>query len=129
TSHQAFPGTDVFVYSVDRKFFFSHAFTQAQALPTTYLRNYEEAFGAQKRPGITYKISAAAGSTVTVAGKNLTREIVPGDKVRIKTSDYTVSTVTFGGSNSVITLSTAPGALTPGTDTVRGPDKNREDYY
>ncbi len=129
TAYQAFPGTSVYVYSVDRTFFFSHAFTQAQPVPTTYLRNYEEGFGAQQRPGITYQISAASGTTVTVPGKNLTREIAPGDKVRIKTSDYTVSTVAYSGGNSVITLGTSPGTVTPGTHTVRGPNKNYEDYY
>lgn len=129
TAHQAFPGTDVIVYTSDQKFFFSHAFTQAQPLPTAYMRNYEEAFGLLMRMGTPHTISAAAGNTVTVSGKDLRREIVPGDKVNINGTDRIVSTVAFSGGNSVITLTTAPGAIALGTDKVREPNKPFEDYF
>lgn len=127
-AHQAFPATDVIVYTSDRCFFFSNAFTQAQLLPTVYERNYEEGFGVTDHYGETYPIFAVAGNTVTVPSIDLTREIVPGDRVNIKGVDYSVSDVTFSGADSVLTLSTAPAA-TPGTDTVRGPNKPIEDYF
>lgn len=129
TAHQAFPGTDVIVYTTDQKFFFSHAFTQAQPLPASYSRNYDEKFGALLRTGAAYPISLVAGSAVTVPNRDLTREIVPGDKVRIKTTNYTVSTVTYGANNSIITLTAAPAGVVAGTDMVYGPSKRYEEYY
>jgi len=124
---EAFPATDVIVYTSDRKFFFSNAFTQAQPLPT-FQRGREEKFGLMKRTGKSYPISAVGTNTITVANTDLTREIVPGDRVSIRANDYAVSDVTFGGGDSVILLTSNPAA-TPGTDSVLGPTKNLEDYY
>jgi hypothetical protein len=126
---KAFPAIDVIVYTSDQRFFFSNAFTQAQPLPTVYGRDFEEAFGVVERPGETYPISSVAGNKVTVAATDLTREIVPGDRVRVKDADYTVSSVTVSGSDSDVTLAATPAGILPGTDSIRGPNKHIEDYY
>jgi Subtilase family len=134
---EAFPTTDIFVYTSDQKFFFTNAFTQAQPFPTGYTRNYEEAFGEEMRSGDLYEISAIAGADVTVilvrVGEppvDLTREIVPGDQVTIKSVVYNVLSVSGTAPTSgVITLDHAPPGVVPGTDMLYAPAKPLEDYY
>lgn len=124
----AFPAADIVVYTVDQRFFFTNDFTQAQPAPLGYIRNFEEGLGQLLLPGIPYPISAAAGNTVTVPGRDLRREMRPGDKVVIKATGYIVNVVTYGGVDTVVTLASSPGALVPGTDDIRRQIKTTEDY-
>lgn len=134
---EAFPATDVFLYTSDQKFLFTNAFTKALPLPTTYTRNYEEEFGEEMRPGDVYEITAVAGADVTVTlvqlgepPRELTREILPSDKVTIKSVEYNVSSVSNAGANSgVLTLGSAPPGVTPATDRLYAPEKPLEDYF
>lgn len=127
-SFTAYPVADTFVYSVDQKFFFSKDFTQAQPLPIGYFGNFEERLGGLLQPGNPFPISAAAGNMVTIPGKDVRREIIPNDKVVIKGTAYIVSSVTFGV-DSVVQLTSAPGALVPGTDTIQSQIKETQDYF
>jgi len=134
---EAFPATDIFLYTADQKCFFTNAFTKALPLPTTYTRNYEEKFGERTRSGDVYEITAVAGANVTVTlvqpGEppiELTREILSGDKVTIKSVEYNVSSVSNTGTNSgVLTLATAPANVVPGTDRLYAPEKPLEEYF
>lgn len=135
---EVFPATDVIVYTSDQKFLFSSAFTQAEPLSTSYGRNYEELFGAKSRTGEVYEISAIAGTDVTVDLKpsggeppvDLTREILPGDQVTLKSVVYNVSSVSATtASSGVLTLGSAPPGVLPGTDRLYAPAKPFEDYY
>jgi hypothetical protein len=136
--HEAFPAVDVIVYTLDRKSFCSKAFTSSQPPPKVLERNYEEGLGETLRTGDTYKISATSGATVTVTAPkpepateppvDITREIVPGDMVTVKNNIYNVISMSPTTGGAVITLDATPVGLTPGTDTLRAPNKKLEDY-
>ena len=135
TPHDAFPIVDVITYTLDRKSFCSRAFTQAQPPPQVQERNYEEKWGETVRLGDTYAVASASGAAVTITAPTtqppveIKREIVPGDMVTVKSEIYNVINVAPTAGGAVVTLDATPPGLIAGTDTLRAPNKNLEDYF
>ncbi|MCP5104826.1 MAG: hypothetical protein GY950_15680 [bacterium] len=136
--HTAFPVEDIHVYSVDRFFFFSKDFSDAQALPTSYTRNYEESFGAVKRISPKYRIKYiwVAAKTIGIQGKDLRYEIVPGDKVVIKNAadidnngTYSVTAVNWTGSDSEIVVDEGISSNTGKLGDLHEVEKPYEDFF
>ena len=132
----AFPASDIFVYSVDNGlFFFSDAFSADEPLPSVYLRNYEEGVGAQKRIPRNFPVKSVnqASKQFLIDGIDLTKEIFIDDKITIKNSgngkqndgDYTVTAVTFNGTETVVTVSQA----IPGNPATKGELHEMEQPY
>ncbi len=106
-----FPAVDIQVYTVDGQFFFSKLFGDAEPLPTAYARNFEEEKGAREIPARERRIAAVnlGAKTVTIAGFDWRREVVPGNRIKIDKSTgnngvFTVGAVSWNGNDTVITL-------------------------
>ncbi|MEM0995455.1 MAG: S8 family serine peptidase [Bacteroidota bacterium] len=105
------------VYSVDGLFFFSEDFSAAEPIPADYVRNYEESIGALKRIPRSFIIDSVntGTKTFTIAGVDLTREIVAGDTVTVRDSatndnDYDVASVSFATDTNIVVVQAIPTA-------------------
>ena len=111
-----FPGASIHVYTVDGQLFASKAFADAEPLPTTYARNYEEEKGARNWPQRERRIASANTGlhTITIAAYDWRSEVVVGGKIRIANAtagngEYNVDAVALAGADTVITISGGPG--------------------
>ncbi|MEM9823363.1 MAG: hypothetical protein AAF985_19935, partial [Bacteroidota bacterium] len=134
--HTAFPATDIHVYSIDDLFFFSKKFSDNQPLPTAYIRNYEEALGAEMRVPRNFIIQAVnvATKTITIQGKDLRYEIIPGDQVVIRTSsnndgNYDVTAVNWTGSDTEIVVNQAIASAADTLGDLHEVEKPYEDFF
>jgi pyrrolidone-carboxylate peptidase len=120
-------GSEVFVYTTNSLHFASDAFSRDEPLPTTYVRNAEEAVGQMnlEYPGAAnfalHSVAAGANGQFNVA-RDLRQLIAPNGTFQITGSPtnngaYTVTGVAFNAAAGVSTLTVAnvPGDSTSGS--------------
>lgn len=135
-----FPTTDVHVYSTDDTLCFSDAFSQAEPLPTTYTRTFEEGRGVlNKRAVMNASIKAIVGGNKVELDGNWVDKISPKDTVTIAGASISGNN---GGPHAIVSRSydvatnrttvQLVAALT-NTSTPDGtfklPERNLEDHF
>jgi pyrrolidone-carboxylate peptidase len=131
-----FPTDPIHIYSVDGQLFASKAFAEAEPLPTTYARNFEEGMGVRKWPQRERRIdSVIAGiRTINIASFDWRRELVPGLKLKIDKSvsqngEYIVDSITFNGTDTAIVLSGGTLNATAPVGSAFSPERFVEDIF
>ncbi|MGB8192146.1 MAG: S8 family serine peptidase [Chitinophagaceae bacterium] len=131
-------GSEIFVYSTDRLFYFTDAFTHDQPLPTTYDRSYEENIGAMMNDfnlsyaaGFGITALNQAGKTFTVAG-DVSLQVVPGDTITVSGStgnngSYTVQSIAVAAATTITVTQAIPNATADGI--IVPMNKAIEDYF
>jgi len=114
-------GHEIFVYSVDGQLLASKVFADAESLPATYARNYEESLGARDWPQRERQIAAVTTTTpktITIKNYDWTEEVIPNGSIRIGKSamqdgQKDVTGVQFDGADTIITVNGTLNATAP----------------
>jgi pyrrolidone-carboxylate peptidase len=136
TFHEVKPTSVIHVFSVDGRFFYSADFSDGEPLPTAYSRSFEESEGTRTRPAEERRIAAVdtGADEIRIANYDWTREIAPGDTVKVGKSsandgDYTVDTVSMDGPDTVIEVQESIGSNADPLGSVFTTPKPYEDLF